>query len=106
MNHPTFVSHVIVLAANPVNLLCQLVTKPNDEYIAAGDEVVFGKAGKETYGIGRFFFSMQNRVISGLLCSGAFISTCLIITYLPNSRLFPENLRSNSLYEKEIKWEK
>src|SRR5574342_120996 len=25
------------------------------EYIAAGDEVVFGKAGKETFGRGRFF---------------------------------------------------
>jgi hypothetical protein len=40
--------------------------KPDHEYIAAGDEVVFGKAGKETYGIGRFFSSLQNRVISGL----------------------------------------
>lgn len=40
--------------------------KPNGEYIAAGDEVVFGKAGKETYGIGRFFSSLQNRVIPGL----------------------------------------
>ena len=40
--------------------------KPNDEYIAAGDEVVFGKAGKETYGIGRFFSSLRNRVIPGL----------------------------------------
>jgi len=40
--------------------------KPNDEYIAAGDEVVFGKAGQETYGIGRFFSSLQNRVIPGL----------------------------------------
>jgi len=40
--------------------------KPEHEYIAAGDEVVFGKAGKETYGIGRFFSSLQNRVIPGL----------------------------------------
>jgi len=40
--------------------------KSRDEYIAAGDEVVFGKAGKETYGIGRFFSSLQNRVIPGL----------------------------------------
>jgi putative transposase len=40
--------------------------KPDHEYIAAGDEVVFGKAGQETYGIGRFFSSLQNRVISGL----------------------------------------
>jgi len=35
------------------------------EYIAAGDEVVFGKAGKETHGLGRFFSSLQNRVIPG-----------------------------------------
>jgi len=40
--------------------------KAGHEYIAAGDEVVFGKAGKETYGIGRFFSSLQNRVIPGL----------------------------------------
>ncbi|MBI5824574.1 MAG: transposase [Chloroflexi bacterium] len=40
--------------------------KPTHEYIAAGDEVVFGKAGKETYGIGCFFSSLQNRVIPGL----------------------------------------
>jgi hypothetical protein len=40
--------------------------KTNQEYIAAGDEVVFGKAGKETYGLGRFFSSLQNRVIPGL----------------------------------------
>lgn len=42
------------------------VQKTNHEYIAAGDEVVFGKAGKETYGIGRFFSGLQNRVIPGL----------------------------------------
>ena len=40
--------------------------KPDHEYIAAGDEVVFGKAGKVTYGIGRFFSSLQNRVIPSL----------------------------------------
>lgn len=36
------------------------------EYIAAADEVVLGKAGKETFGLGRFFSSLQNRVIPGL----------------------------------------
>jgi putative transposase len=36
------------------------------DYIAAGDEVVFGKAGKETFGLGRFFSSLQQRVIPGL----------------------------------------
>ena len=40
--------------------------KPKHEYIAGGDEVVFSKAGKETYGVGRFFSSLQNRVIPGL----------------------------------------
>lgn len=38
----------------------------NHEYIAAGDEVVFGKAGQETFGLGRFFASLQQRVIPGL----------------------------------------
>ena len=36
------------------------------EYIAAGDEVVFGKAGQQTHGLGRFFSSLQNRGIPGL----------------------------------------
>lgn len=36
------------------------------EYIVAGDEVVFGKAGKETYGLNRFFSSLQNQIIPGL----------------------------------------
>ena len=40
--------------------------KLEHEYIVAGDEVVFGKAGKVTYGLGRFFSSLQNRVIAGL----------------------------------------
>ena len=40
--------------------------KSEHEYILAGDEVVFGKAGSETYGIGRFFSSLQNRVIRAL----------------------------------------
>jgi putative transposase len=40
--------------------------KADREYIVAGDEVVFGKAGQETHGIGRFFSSLQNRVIPGL----------------------------------------
>jgi putative transposase len=42
------------------------VQKSEHEYILAGDEVVFGKAGAETYGIGRFFSSLQNRVIRAL----------------------------------------
>jgi putative transposase len=37
-----------------------------DEYIAAGDEVVVSKAGKRTYGLDRFFAGLQQRVIPGL----------------------------------------
>jgi putative transposase len=40
--------------------------KVGHEYIAAGDEVVFGKAGKETHGVGYFFSGLQQRVIPGL----------------------------------------
>lgn len=40
--------------------------KLGHEYILAGDEVVFGKAGSETHGIGCFFSSLQNRVIRAL----------------------------------------
>lgn len=47
-------------------LFVRQLWKTDHEYIAAGDEVVFGKAGKETYGIGRFFSSLQQRVIPGL----------------------------------------
>jgi putative transposase len=39
---------------------------PQDEYLLAGDEVVCGKAGKETYGLDRFFSSLQQRPIAGL----------------------------------------
>ena len=44
---------------------CRL-QQPDHEYITAGDEVVFGKAGTETSGRGRFFSSLQQRVIPGL----------------------------------------
>jgi putative transposase len=40
--------------------------KPFDEYIIAGDEVVASKAGKETYGLDRFFSGIQQRVLPGL----------------------------------------
>jgi hypothetical protein len=39
---------------------------PKDEYLLAGDEVVCGKAGHETYGLDRFFSSLQQRPIAGL----------------------------------------
>jgi hypothetical protein len=40
--------------------------KPGDEYIAAGDEVVVSKSGKETHGLDRFFSGIQQRVIPSL----------------------------------------
>ena len=40
--------------------------QPEDEYIIAGDEVVVSKAGKETYGLDRFFSGIQQRVIPSL----------------------------------------
>ena len=40
--------------------------KAEDEHIIVGDEVVFGKAGKETYGLDRYFSGIQQQVIPGL----------------------------------------
>jgi putative transposase len=40
--------------------------KQSDPYFIAGDEVVASKAGKETYGLDRFFSGIQQRVIRGL----------------------------------------
>ncbi len=40
--------------------------QPADEYLIAGDEVVVSKAGKETYGLDRFFSGLQQQVIPGL----------------------------------------
>ena len=40
--------------------------RADDEYLAAGDEVVLSKAGKATYGLARFFAGLQQRVIPGL----------------------------------------
>ena len=36
------------------------------EYILAGDETVIGKAGRETFGVNRFFSSLKGKVIRGL----------------------------------------
>lgn len=47
-------------------LFTSQIWKAGHEYIAAGDEVVFGKAGKETHGVGYFFSGLQQRVIPGL----------------------------------------
>ena len=40
--------------------------KAEDEHIIVGDEVVLGKAGKETYGLDRYFSGIQQQVIPGL----------------------------------------
>jgi putative transposase len=40
--------------------------QPADEYLIAGDEVVVSKAGKETYGLDRFFAGLQQQVIPSL----------------------------------------
>jgi putative transposase len=40
--------------------------QPSDPHFIAGDEVVASKAGKETYGLDRFFSGLQQRVIPGL----------------------------------------
>ena len=37
-----------------------------DTYLLAGDESVITKSGKKTYGLGRFFSSLQNQSVSGL----------------------------------------
>jgi putative transposase len=44
----------------------KLIWKPGAEYFLAGDEVVVSKAGKATYGLDRFFSSIQQRPIAGL----------------------------------------
>jgi putative transposase len=45
---------------------CKRFLQSGAEYIVAGDEVVVGKAGKETHGLDRFFSGIQQRVIPGL----------------------------------------
>jgi putative transposase len=48
------------------NIFAKQIHQAQREYIMAGDEVVFGKAGKETYGLNRFFSSLHNQIIPGL----------------------------------------
>ncbi len=47
-------------------LFLKSLLKLLDEYIIAGDETVIGKAGKETYGLDRFFSGLKKQVIPGL----------------------------------------
>ena len=47
-------------------LFLKRLLKLSDEYILAGDETVISKAGKETYGLDRFFSGLKKQVIPGL----------------------------------------
>jgi putative transposase len=40
--------------------------RQRDTYLLVGDEVVVSKAGKETYGLGRFFSSLSDQPVAGL----------------------------------------
>jgi putative transposase len=44
----------------------QYVHRPDEVYLLAGDEVVVTKAGKHTYGLGRFFASLYGKPVPGL----------------------------------------
>jgi putative transposase len=47
-------------------LFLKSLLKSSDEYLIAGDETVIGKAGKETYGLDRFFSGLKKQAIPGL----------------------------------------
>lgn len=44
----------------------QHLFRANEVYLLAGDEVVVTKAGKQTYGLDRFFSSLYGKPVSGL----------------------------------------
>jgi putative transposase len=44
----------------------QYVHRPDEVYLLAGEEVVVTKAGKHTYGLGRFFSSLYGKPVPGL----------------------------------------
>lgn len=57
--------------------------RPDDVYILAGDEVVVTKAGKQTFGLDRFFSSVVQKPVPGL----AFFALALVST--TQRRAFP-----------------
>ena len=57
-----------------------------DTYLLAGDESVITKSGKKTYGLGRFFSSLQNQPVSGL----SFF--CLSLFSIEQQKAFPVRL--------------
>jgi hypothetical protein len=54
----------------------QHVVQPDDVYILAGDEVVVTKAGKQTFGLDRFFSGIYQKPVPGV----AFFSLALVST--------------------------
>ena len=65
------------------------------EYLLAGDETVVSKAGKQTYGIDRFFSGIQQRVIRSV----AFFAISLI--YVEKGRSYPIELKQVIRSEEE-----
>ena len=65
---------------------CQHHLQDDDVYILAGDEVVVTKAGKQTFGLDRFFSGVLQKAVPGL----AFFSLALIST--KTRRAFPLRL--------------
>lgn len=61
----------------------QYLHQEDDVYLLAGDEVVIGKAGKQTHGVDRFFSSLSDKSIPGL----AFFTLSLVST--KHKRAFP-----------------
>src|SRR5215468_9610404 len=61
----------------------QHVYHPQDVYLLVGDEVVATKAGKHTYGLDRFFYSLYGKPMPGL----AFFTFSLVSTQ--QRRAFP-----------------
>ena len=60
--------------------------RSQDTYLLAGDESVITKSGKKTYGLGRFFSSLQNQSVSGL----SFF--CLSLVSVQQENAFPIRL--------------
>jgi len=67
-------------------LFRQHLFQPDDVYILAGDEVVVTKAGKQTFGLDRFFSGVLQKAVPGV----AFFSLALIST--KTRRAFPLRL--------------
>lgn len=65
---------------------CQHHFQPDDSYILAGDEVVVTKAGKQTFGLDRFFSGVRQKTVPSV----AFFSLALIST--TTRRAFPLRL--------------